>query len=90
MIIQFTAHDGREHTVTIKSHRLGTQGRKPLLYDPARPSCAMPLAVMPGKPELDHAGGFRTPPLLPTLGLLIVPAASVIGHGLYAWFRYAS
>jgi hypothetical protein len=43
---------------------------------------------LPGSPEVDERGHFR-PASGSAVLLLVIPLASVIGHGVWAWVRFS-
>ena len=58
--------------------------REPLLYNPAAPSDAVLLDALPGEPRIDENGHIRVKSAWKVLLTLIIPAAALIGHTLYA------
>jgi hypothetical protein len=82
----FTAADGTTHEASFTSchpERLTDHGQM-LLYDPSSPIHALPLEEMPGQPRLDEAGYVKPRSGVTALLSLVLPAATVIGHGAYA------
>ena len=61
---------------------------EPLVYDPMDPKRAAILDGLPGGPRIDENGNVRAGGLLGALASLIVPGATVIGHGIYIAHRY--
>jgi hypothetical protein len=89
LTFEFTDQTGQTHEAMAKTHepeRLQDDADEPLLYDPLRPSCATMLDHLPGAPRVDEMGQIQTQSPLKSLLVTIVPALSIIGHGLYlAW-----
>ena len=61
---------------------------EPLVYDPFRPARAALLDALPGGPRIDENGNIRVSRPLRTLAVLIAPAATILGHGVYIMIRY--
>jgi len=53
------------------------------MSDPIRPSYVTLLDHLPGAPCVDEMGQIQTQAATRSVLVLIVPAASIIGHGLY-------
>ena len=91
LTFEFTADDGRTYQAVAKTHQtedLEDEAREPLLYDPVDPSYATMLDALPGRPRIDDMGTIHGGSVVKTLLVSIVPAASVVGHGIYACLRY--
>jgi len=82
----FTANDGLDWEVTAKTHEpedLRDEVEEPLLYDPDDPSYAVLLDDLPGSTEFDSSGRLVAASFLETVKILLVPALTVVGHGIY-------
>lgn len=89
---EFPAADGNIYTATASTHCVETLAgeRQPLLYDPANPGEATLLAHLPSKPEVDEMGQIMPLGLRRLLLVLLIPTASVVGHGGVAIWRLVS
>ena len=84
LTFQFTAEDGKDYQVTVKSHNteaLEDDDEERLLYDPSQPENATMVDTLPGQPRLNEHGSIRPQPA-PTWACLI-PALTLFGHGAY-------
>jgi len=91
LTFEFTADDGETYTAVAKTHlpeSLEDEEQERLLYDPRDPSCAVLLDNLPGGPRVDGTGNLQAAPIGGTLVVLVLPAASVIGHGAYLFTHY--
>jgi hypothetical protein len=91
MVFGFQADDGRAYEATANTHepeRLRDQQQELLLYDPFDPSYAVMLDSLPGAPEIDQTGRFRARRPAAALRALLLPMVTIVGHGVYAAFRY--
>lgn len=91
-IFEFKTDSGRTFQVESRTHLEDVleddeQGER-LLYDPYNPECAVTLDDLPGSPEIDSSGNFVA--TVAGLKVLLLPAVSVFGHGIYIFFRYLS
>jgi hypothetical protein len=88
----FTAADGQSYQAVAKDHqpaRLEDEAVEPLLYDSMKPTDAVLLDNLPGWPRVDGMGQIVTQGrALPVL--LLLPLATVAGHGVYWWLRLNS
>ncbi len=90
LTFEFTDQVGQTREATAKTHeteRLQDDAEEPLLYDPIRPSYSTMLDHLPGAPRLDEMGQIQTKSAIGSLLVLIVPTASIVGHGLYLLLR---
>lgn len=90
LTFEFNDQTGQTHEATAKTHEpesLQDDAEEPLLYDPIRPSYATMLDHLPGAPRLDEMGQIQTKSAIGSLLVLIVPTASIVGHGLYLLLR---
>jgi hypothetical protein len=85
MAFAFEANDGQTYACTTRTHepeRLEDKAAEHVLYDPRDPRRAMMLDTLPGKPTTDDLGR-----IVPVVGRaaysLIIPIATVLGHGAY-------
>ena len=81
---------GQTYEATAKTHeieKLENDNEEPLLYDPFNPANATMLDHLPGEPRIDENGEVRLNKAAGAVMVLIIPAASIIGHGWYAWHR---
>ncbi|MGD8453005.1 MAG: DUF3592 domain-containing protein [Phycisphaerae bacterium] len=86
----FEADDGVTYEAIARSHepeKLEDEADELLLYDPLRPEKAVLLDNLPGQPRFDEFGQIRTGSVRAALRVLILPAVTIIGHGLYALLR---
>lgn len=93
MTFEFTDEMGRHHETVVKTHQteqLEDDALEPLLYDPVRPSNATLLDHLPGSPQIEPNGEIRTSHPARSYLVLILPALTVLGHGLYAWWRFVA
>lgn len=85
LTFEFEASDGRTYEIVEKTHRperLEDNDREAVLYDPLAPSYAVMLDSLPGSPLLTPEGGFRTAGGASGVLVLILPVATVVGHGV--------
>lgn len=85
LTFEFEAADGRTYRIFEKTHepeKLEDDERELVLYDPLAPTYAVMLDSLPGSPSLTPEGGFRPAAAFLGLLVLIVPAATVLGHGV--------
>jgi hypothetical protein len=90
LTFEFAAADGRKCRAVAKTHlveKLEGEPRERLLYDPYSPSRAVMPGAMPGSPRIDENGQIRVDSVLKTLAGLVIPAATIIGHGAYLLSR---
>ncbi|KPK96805.1 MAG: hypothetical protein AMK75_07860 [Planctomycetes bacterium SM23_65] len=89
---EFKTDDGGTYQAVARTHRLEklSDEEEPLLYDPANPSYVVMMDSLPGSPRIDEMGQIRTGSPAATFLVMIVPLASIIGHGYYAATKYLS
>lgn len=93
MTFSFRAHDGATYEVTSKTNqpeRLGDQVEELVLFDPNDPTYGTALDGMPGSLSIDNSGGLRLGSPAACLTTLILPGITLLGHGLYLFFRYTT
>lgn len=86
LTFEFKDQTGQTHEATATTHepeRLQDDAEEPLLYDPLRPGYATMLDHLPGAPHVDEMGQIQAKSGSGSLLVLIVPTASIVGHGLY-------
>jgi hypothetical protein len=64
--------------------KLEDDAQERLLYHPDRPARAVMLDSLPGAPKVDETGHFK-PAGVWTLALILLPLATLVGHGCYLW-----
>jgi len=83
----FKTPDGAVHTAVSKTQvteRFENPGAEPLVYDPNNPERAVMLDNLPGAPHITENGDIVVKKPWTAIALLIVPAATVIGHSIWA------
>ncbi len=91
LTFEFTDQDGGLHEVVTRStspHLLQDQAEELVLYDPREPRYAAMLDAMPGSPRMGASGQLQIDSTATAFLLLILPAATLLGHGLYLLMRY--
>lgn len=91
MTFEFNTPEGMSYEVTAKTHdtaKLEDQAQEPLLYDPMRPSYAVMLDNLPGNPRIMENGTIHTGPAANTIKVLVIPIATIIGHGIYIVLKF--
>jgi len=91
MTFSFRAHDGATYDVISKtSHpeNLDDQAEELILYDPDDPTRGAALDALPGSLRIDQSGMIRLGRPIACLTTLIVPGLTILGHGLYLFFRF--
>jgi hypothetical protein len=80
---EFPAADGNIYAATASTHRVETLAneQQPLLYNPANPGDATLLAHLPFKPDVDELGQIKPPRLRRLFWTMLIPTASILGHG---------
>lgn len=87
LTFEFLAGDGRTFQAVAETNRPAVfedEPKKPLLYDPSNPADAIMLDAV----VIDEAGNLRAASALGALRVLLLPAATVIGHGVWAYFKF--
>jgi hypothetical protein len=93
LTFEFNTPEGMTYETVAKTHdtaKLEDQTEEPLLYDPMRPSYAVMLDNLPGNPRINDNGNIQTGSAAKTIMLLIIPLATVIGHGIYIYLKFLS
>jgi hypothetical protein len=93
MTFSFRAHDGATYDVTSKTstpENLEDQEEELILYDPDDPTRGAALDALPGNLQIDQSGTIRLGRPLACLTTLIVPGLTIVGHGLYLFFRFVA
>jgi hypothetical protein len=92
---EFTAGDGPNYQAVAQTHltdSLGDETEEPLLYDPMQPGCAVMLDNLPTGVRIDENGCIKVMEPVRTafraIVRLILPAATIIGHGFYMYWRF--
>lgn len=94
LVFEFEGGDGEIYHTTAKTHlpeELEDESLERLLYDPDNPSYAVMLDKLPVSPDIDASGNFALPSreTLRTFLRLIIPAITLIGHGMYIYLKYS-
>jgi len=88
-VFEFQDDNGKTHHATAETHRrhlLEDQEHEALLYDPEAPHHAVLVEALPGAPRIDQDGSVRMRSPVRGLACLIIPAATLLGHGY--WFMH--
>lgn len=91
LTFDFTDQEGGLHEVvtrTAQAHLLQDQKDELVLYDPSNPEYAVMLDSLPGSPRIGPAGELQIDSPWIAYALTIVPALTVVGHGLYLLIRF--
>ena len=91
LTFEFNTPEGITYEATAKTHdtaKLEDQAEEPLLYDPMRPSYAVMLDDLPGNPRIMENGTIHAGPAAGTIKVLIIPLATIIGHGIYIYLKF--
>ncbi|MCX6072420.1 MAG: DUF3592 domain-containing protein [Chloroflexi bacterium] len=93
MTLSFRAHDGATYDMTSRTNQpenLDDQAEELILYDPDDPTRGAALDALPGKLQIDQSGTIRLGRPIACLTTLIVPGLTILGHGLYLFFRFVA
>jgi len=93
MTFSFRAQDGATYEVTSKTNqpeRLADQSEELILFDPNDPTYGTALDGMPGSLGIDNSGSLRLRSAAACLTTLILPGITLLGHGLYLFFRFTT
>ena len=93
MTFSFRAHDGGSYDVTSKTNQpenLDDQAEELILYDPDEPTRGAALDALPGRLQIEQSGTIRLGRPIACLTTLILPGLTILGHGLYLFFRFAT
>lgn len=91
MVFSFVDDTGRERRVSTMAHEpelLEAEAAKNLLYDPADPAQAVMLNILPGLARVGPTGRLEPRNSLNTVRVLVLPALTFLGHGLYLFLRF--
>jgi hypothetical protein len=91
LTFEFVAEDGRTYEAVAKTHEtrlLEDDAEERLLYDPWDPNYVVMLDNLPGGPAIDEAGHLKSASPLRGLAVAILPTATILGHGLYVYYRF--
>ena len=91
LTFDFTDADGGLHEVTSRTTQpelLQDQKTESVLYDPRNPEDAVLLDSLPGSPRLTPDGSLGMEAPQSAYLLVIVPAVTVLGHGVYLLLRF--
>ena len=93
LTFEFNTLEGMTYETMVKTHETGKledQTEEPLLYEPMRPSYAVMLDDLPGAPRIQENGNIQAGSVAITIMALIIPLATIIGHGIYIYLKYLS
>jgi len=93
LTFEFKTPEGMTYQAMAKTHetaKLEDQPEEPLLYDPMRPSYAVMLDDLPGGPRIQENGNIQVGSAVKTIIVLIIPLATIIGHGIYIYLKFFS
>lgn len=93
LTFEFNTPEGKTYETLVKTHETGKledQAEEPLLYDPVRPSYAVMLDDLPGNPRINDNGNIQAGSASVTIMVLIIPLATIIGHGIYIYLKFLS
>lgn len=89
-IFEFQANGGQAHDVVTKTHiteDLEDEPQEKVLYDPLNADHAVLLDALPGSFIVDEQGMIQTANPVRALLVLLIPFATVVGHGAYLLLR---
>jgi hypothetical protein len=89
---EFPAEDGNVYEAMASTPQTDTLVAKeqPLLYNPANPGDATLVAHLPFRPKVDELGQFKPVSLGRLMLTMLLPTATILGHGGFAIWRLAS
>ncbi len=93
LTFEFNTPEGMMYEAISKTHdtaKLEDQAEEPLLYDSMRPSYAVMLDNLPGNPRIMENGTIQADTAVNTLKVLVIPFATIIGHGIYLYLKFLS
>ena len=93
LTFEFNTSEGMTYETVAKTHETGKledQAEEPLLYDPIHPSYALMLDNLPGAPRIQENGNIQAGSVARTIMALIIPLATIIGHGIYIVLKFLS
>jgi hypothetical protein len=91
LTFEFKTTEGTTYQAVAKTHetkKLEDQKEEPLLYDPVLPSYAVMLDDLPGNPRIQENGTIKAGSAGMTIKVLVIPLATLIGHGIYIFFKF--
>jgi len=91
LTFQFTDHLGREHSASEKTHLphlLEDNGEEQLLYSAKNPGYAVMLDSLPSSPAIAKSGDVQAASFIKALLLLLIPLATLVGHGYYVFLKF--
>jgi hypothetical protein len=91
LTFEFNTPEGMTYQAMARTHqtaKLQDQAEEPLLYDPMRPSYAVMLDDLPGNPRIMENGTTQAGSASKTIITLIIPLATIIGHGIYIYLKF--
>ena len=87
----FADHLGREWEVSEKTHLphlLEDEAEERLLFFTGNPKSAVMLDSLPSSPAINEQGYIVPSPSKASLFRLLIPLMTIVGHGLYLYFRF--
>ena len=93
LTFEFDTPEGMTYEAVAKTHETGKledQAQEPLLYDPVLPSYAVMLDDLPGSPRIQENGNIQAGSAVKTIKALLIPLATMIGHGIYIFWKFLS
>ena len=91
LTFDYTAPDGRNSAISVRTHEtalLEDDESERLLYDPNDLQNGITLDNLPGNAQIDASGNLLGSFHFSTLGTLLVPVATIAGHGGWIYIRY--
>lgn len=91
LTFEFNTPEGMTYETLVKTHETGKledEAEEPLLYDPVLPSYAVMLDDLPGNPRIMENGTIQAGSAAGVIMLLIIPLATIIGHGIYIYLKF--
>jgi len=91
LTFEFSPDEGGTYDVVSKTHlvdALEDDELEKLLYDPYNPSYAVMFDSLPGSPRINELGSIGTRSVLRSMVFLVIPLASILGHGIYIYLKY--
>ncbi len=91
MTFDFMTAEGRKGEVVVRTHettQLEDEENERLIYDPYDLQNGITFDDLPGNTRIDAAGNFYTGLYLSTMGSLVLPLATLGGHGWWIYINY--
>ena len=91
LVFEFQARDGRTYEAVAKTHmpeQLEDDEQERLLYDPRKPSRAVMMDSLPGRPTTDRHGQIGDADPRRLMLTMLLPCLTVAGHGAFALLRW--